>query len=95
MLKEVHVKVVLALHGLLNAQLEDVGEVAGGIEPQINHGVPDAESKITTFKIQHLHHVKLANDLYSCHFQMHAILQTKRQITSVQQKDETDWDKKN
>lgn len=45
MLKEVHVKVVLALHGFLNTQLENVGEVAGGIKSQINYGVSDAESK--------------------------------------------------
>ena len=41
-LEEVHVEVVVALHGLLRAQLEDVGEVASGVEAQIHHGVADA-----------------------------------------------------
>ena len=42
-LEEVHVEVVVALHGLLRAQLEDVGEVASGVEAQIHDGVADAE----------------------------------------------------
>ena len=43
MLEEVHVEVVVALHSLLGAQLEDVGEVASGIEAQIHNGVANAE----------------------------------------------------
>lgn len=42
-LQEVHVEVVLALHGFLDAQLEDVGEIAGGVKPQIHDGISDAE----------------------------------------------------
>lgn len=38
-------KVILTLNGFLNTQLKYVGEVAGGIKPQINYGVADAESK--------------------------------------------------
>lgn len=45
MLEEVHVEVVVALHGLLRAQLEDVGEVASGVKAQIHNGVADAECK--------------------------------------------------
>lgn len=44
-LKEVHVKVILTLNGFLNTQLKYVGEVAGGIKPQINYGIANAESK--------------------------------------------------
>lgn len=43
MLQEVHVKVVVALHGLLYPQLKDVGEITGGVEAQINHRVAYAE----------------------------------------------------
>lgn len=42
-MQEVHLEVVLALHGFLRAQLEDAGEVAGGIEPQIDNRVANAE----------------------------------------------------
>lgn len=38
-LQEVHVEVVLTLHRFLYAQLKDVGEVAGGIKPQIYHRI--------------------------------------------------------
>lgn len=44
-LKEVHVEVVVALNGFLNAQLKNVGEVAGGVEPQIDDGISDAEKQ--------------------------------------------------
>lgn len=44
-LQEVHVEVVLALHRFLYTQLEDVGEVAGGVKSQIHHRIPDAEKK--------------------------------------------------
>lgn len=42
MLQEVHVEVILTLHSFLNAQLEDVGEVAGGIKPQIHYRISNA-----------------------------------------------------
>lgn len=45
MLKEVHVKVVVALNGFLNTQLKNVGEVAGGIKPQIDDGISNAEKQ--------------------------------------------------
>lgn len=35
-------EVVVVLHSFLDAQLEDVGEVAGGIKAQIDHWVSDA-----------------------------------------------------
>lgn len=35
-------EVVVVLHGFLDAQLEDVGEVAGGIKAQVDHRVSDA-----------------------------------------------------
>lgn len=41
-LQQVHVEVVVVLHGFLDAQLEDVGEVAGGVEAQVDHRVADA-----------------------------------------------------
>ena len=44
-LKEVHVEVILSLHGLLNAQLKNVGEVAGGIKPQINYRISNTKSE--------------------------------------------------
>lgn len=47
MLQEVHVKVILALHGFLYTQLENVGEVAGGIKPQINNRIANTESRYT------------------------------------------------
>lgn len=43
MLQEVHVEVILTLNSFLYAQLEDVGEVAGGIKPQIHDRISDAE----------------------------------------------------
>lgn len=44
-LKEVHVEVILSLHGFLNAQLKNIGEVAGGIEPQINYWISNTKSE--------------------------------------------------
>lgn len=35
-------EVVVVLHGFLDAQLEDVGEIAGGIKAQVDHRVSDA-----------------------------------------------------
>lgn len=51
-LKEVHVKVILALDGFLYAQLENVGEVAGGIKPQINNRIANTVSKYTRKTMQ-------------------------------------------
>lgn len=42
-LQEVHVEVILTLHGLLYTQLKDVGEVAGGVEAQIHNRIPNTE----------------------------------------------------
>lgn len=42
-LQEVHVEVVLTLHCFLYAQLKDVGEVAGGIKPQVHYRISNAE----------------------------------------------------
>lgn len=36
-------EVIVALHLLLYAQLEDVGEITGGIKPKINYRVSDAK----------------------------------------------------
>lgn len=43
MLQEVHVEVIVALHRLLDPQLEDVGEITGGVQAQVNHRVSYAE----------------------------------------------------
>lgn len=45
MLQEVHVEVILTLHGLLYTQLKDVGEVAGGVEAQIHNRIPNTEEE--------------------------------------------------
>lgn len=42
MLQEVHVEVVVAPHRLLYPQLKDVGEVTGGVKPQIHNRVSNA-----------------------------------------------------
>lgn len=42
-LQKVHVEIVLTLHGFLYAQLKNVGEVAGGIKPQIHNRIPNTE----------------------------------------------------
>lgn len=39
-------EIIVALHRLLYAQLKDVGEVTGGIKPEIDHGVSNAEGAI-------------------------------------------------
>lgn len=36
-------EVIVALHRLLYAQLEEVGEITGGIKPKIDHRVSNAE----------------------------------------------------
>lgn len=41
-LQKVHVEVVLALHRFLYAQLKDVGEIAGGVKPQIHYRISNA-----------------------------------------------------
>lgn len=51
-LQEVHVEVVLALHRFLYAQLEDVGEITGGIKPQIHHRISNAEREYRGEKTQ-------------------------------------------
>ena len=50
-LQEVHVEVILTLHRFLYAQLEDVGEVAGGIKPKIHYRIPNAEREYKREKI--------------------------------------------
>lgn len=42
-LQEVHVEVVLTLNSFLYSQLEDVGEVAGGVKPQVHYRIPNAK----------------------------------------------------
>lgn len=44
-LQEVHVEVILTLHGLLYTQLKNVGEVAGGVEAQIHNRIPNTEEE--------------------------------------------------
>lgn len=51
-LKEVHVEVILTLHCFLYAQLKDVGEVAGGIKPQINYRISNTESEYKAVRIE-------------------------------------------
>lgn len=41
-LEEVHVEVILILHCFLYAQLKDVGEIAGGIKPEIHYRIANA-----------------------------------------------------
>lgn len=51
-LQEVHVEVVLTLHCFLYAQLKDVGEIAGGIKPQIHYRISNAECENKGTKTQ-------------------------------------------
>lgn len=46
MLQEVHVEVIVALHRLLYPKLKDVGEITGGVKPQVNYRVSYAEGEI-------------------------------------------------
>lgn len=52
MLQEVHVEVVLILHRFLYAQLEDVGEIAGGIKAKIHYRISYTEGENKAEKIQ-------------------------------------------
>lgn len=56
-LQEVHVEVILTLHSFLYTQLEDVGEIAGGIEPQIYYRISNAECKYRGNENQNKLHV--------------------------------------
>lgn len=44
-LQKVHVEIVLTLHSFLYAKLKNVGEVAGGIKPQIHYRISNTESE--------------------------------------------------
>lgn len=56
-LQEVHVEVILTLHRFLYSQLEDVSEVAGGIEPQIYYRISNAGCKCRGKEIQYILYV--------------------------------------
>lgn len=81
-LQEVHVEVILTLHCFLYSQLEDVSEIAGGIEPQIYYRISNTRSKCKRKENQNIMYVLNLNFAQGRFTNQH---------TSEQQKDETSW----